>query len=389
MSVGGSAATPHPGVGAAVVLLVAALLVAVPGWWSAASAQPTEDAASEADEGPASEDAAPATEAAVSVRLVHAVDDGAGDLVTDPGTGLPRLALDPDRPSATAVLEVTLANEGDVLLRDLTVTDDLFGTVGAGALEPGAAATVAVTRTVTLDEVGSGLAGLVEHRTSVTGATPDGTAVAASAEGAVLLEAVLATPQLLLEAEVIGSGEVAWTGDEAAAGEERTVPVDLIVTNSGDVDLAGITVEGSVTGGAVTAPAPFDLASGESRAFRIEVVLTPDVVAVEEPLRDGVSLREDVTVDLTASGTTGDGSAAASGDTFTVTAVLGEPVPVRDEAVDQDVVDEPAPQLPAAGFGAEQVALAALAALSVGGLALLSAARERRQEHDLGPVAQR
>lgn len=386
----GAPAPPRRSFVAIGVVLLVVVLVALTARVTPAAAQPSEESTAPSQEPSQDATEEDAEQAAVSVELTHVVDDaGVGDLETDPDTGLPRLSLNPDVPQATAVLQVTVRNDGQVPLEDLTAVDDLFGSAAVAALAPGEQATVAITRTVTLDEVASGLSGLVEHRTEVVGVAPEGDAVADSAAGLVVVQGVLSTPALGLEVVAPDGGEVAWTGPEAAAGETRTVQVEATVRNDGGADLTGVTVRGAVAEADVTEPAPFDLPMAATRTVVLEVVLTPDVVAVDEPLRDGVELREDLLVELVAAGTAVDGTSVRTTAELTVTAVLGEPVPVRDRAVDQDVVD-PEPELPAAGSGTAPVALAALLALLVGTLALGSAAaRERREQDDLGAVVER
>ena len=366
-----------------VLALVAVLAVlAVPG---VAGAQAPDDQPPPEQRGGRAATAAAAPDddgaAALSLTVAPVVGEGPedGDLVEDPGTGLPTLTFSPTSPSPqTAVLDFTVTNTGQVPLHDVGITHDRIGTVldpaSGTTLAPGASTTVRAAATFTFEEATTGTAGIVVTDARATATDEGGAPVTATDESTIQVVAVLPTPAAAVDLEaIVGAGglvagaegvpTLSWSAQEAAVGDERTIHYRLTITNTGPVELVDVTAVVDVLGTRLAATdAATTLAPGESTVVELSRTLTPDELGGDPA--EGVEVR--ALADVHA--TDGSGQAAtATDDVVVLGMVAGFEQPQEQEET-----------LPAAGPPRASSGLLAVAvAMVLLGTGLLAVSRRR------------
>lgn len=152
---------------------------------------------------------------------------------------------------------LTASNTGTVTLSDVTVNDPRTAfTENLGSLAPGASATTETTYTVTQEDLNNGS---ITNLADVSGISPNGQNVMAEDSALVMAQQMA---QITLEKsadkqEVFEAGEV--------------ITYDLVVTNTGNVDLVDISLTDPMTGLIEDVPA---LETGESITFSAQYTTT-------------------------------------------------------------------------------------------------------------------
>ena len=136
---------------------------------------------------------------------------------------------------------ITVTNNGNVTVSDITVEDELTGNTGdnaivIGTLTPGASKEVTTTYTVTEADI---LAGSVLNKATATGTDPEGKPVDPDQPGTDKTD----TEDIDNTLEVVKKSDVEGT---ASLGDEITY--SITVTNKGNVTVSDITVEDVLTG---------------------------------------------------------------------------------------------------------------------------------------------
>ena len=193
------------------------------------------------------------------------------NVVTVPLTAAPALKISkalagaaPTKVGDTIGYTLVITNTGNVTLKNVTVTD-ANATVGActvttpASLAPGASFSCAATHVVTDADFA---AGKVDNVASATGTSVAGTAAGASGGSTLLVNSNLVTvplsanPALTVVKALVGSAP-SKTGD--------VITYSITVTNSGNVNLTGVTVtDANATVGACAPVVPAALGIGAS-----------------------------------------------------------------------------------------------------------------------------
>jgi uncharacterized repeat protein (TIGR01451 family) len=221
----------------------------------------------------------------------------------------------------TVTYSFLVTNTGNVDLTGVTVTETAFSGTGTPpvsscpvtTLAPGASTTCTATYTVTQIDVD---AGSVSNTATATGTPPTGPAVTSPPASAVVT--IPAGPALT----VVKSANPTSV---SAAGD--TVSYSFLVTNTGNVDLTGVTVTETVFSGTGTPPViscpPSTLAPGASRTCTATYTVTQADVNAGS-----------VTNSATASGTPPTGPAVTSPESTAVVAIPAGPALTLVKSVD-------------------------------------------------------
>ncbi|MFZ0091251.1 MAG: hypothetical protein WAL63_17210 [Solirubrobacteraceae bacterium] len=203
----------------------------------------------------------------------------------------------------TIAYAYNVTNTGNVPLTSVAVSDPTAGSVACPApaapgLAPGASETCNA-RSPYLVKQGDVDAGSITDTATATGTDATNFTSAASAPSSTTVPAVAAAPSLVLQKVASAS-----LGDSTPIQAGETIQYSYVVTNTGNVDLATVSVS-DPTGGPATCPTPAapGLAPGDTE---ICTETTPYVVTQSDVDHNGV------TDTATATGTDLQGSAATS-----------------------------------------------------------------------------
>ncbi len=231
---------------------------------------------------------------------VPAVDSTDTTLAAAPAITLDKTAGAPSGTTAGSTIAYTfvVTNTGNVTLTAVAVSDAKVGTVTcpAATLAPGAHTTCTATYTLTQADVD---AGSVVNTATATGTPPTGAAVTGTDT---VTTTIPAGPSITLDKQ-------AGTPSGATAGS--TIAYSFVVTNTGNVTLAGVAVADAKVG-TVTCPAA-TLAPGATTTCTATYTLTQADVDAGH-----------VDNSATASGTPPTGAPVTGGDT-TSTAITAAP----------------------------------------------------------------
>ncbi|WP_200977694.1 gliding motility-associated C-terminal domain-containing protein [Echinicola sp. 20G] len=157
---------------------------------------------------------------------------------------------------------LTLTNNGNVDVTDITLTDPLTGlTETIDLLEPGESLTFSTTYTVTQEDVDNGM---VLNTVNVTGTDPDGNTVTDTDDIALngSQNPELTVNKTSVESEYNSAGDV--------------ITYQIVITNTGNVTITDIVVTDPLTGANETIP---ELAPGESYTINTDYTVTADDVS--------------------------------------------------------------------------------------------------------------
>ena len=244
----------------------------------------------------------------------------------------------------TVTYTVKVTNSGNVTVTGIALTDTLV-TLNEEAfdLAPGASNTITYTYTVTQADVD---AGKIDNTATATGKDPQKKDVTASDDATVTT--VTADPKLTVTKTAAPTSGIQADG---------TVTYTVVVTNSGNVTVTGITLADAKMA-AADAPAAFDLAPGASKTVTYTYVATQaDVDAGKidntvtatgkDPANKDVTGTASATVTtvesdakLAVTKTADPASGVAVGDTVTYKVVVSNPgnVTVKDIALTDNLV---------------------------------------------------
>ena len=161
---------------------------------------------------------------------------------------------------------ITVTNNGNVTINDITVEDALTGNVGENALHidtlaPNTTETLTVQYVVTEEDI---LAGSIANSVTVSGTDPDGEDVPADDE--VIVDVEEANPELTLTKTTTSTPE---NGESYALNE--TITYEIIAANTGNLTLTNVVVNDELTGDTWTIGT---LEPGESQSFEASYVVT-------------------------------------------------------------------------------------------------------------------
>lgn len=197
--------------------------------------------------------AGPAT---ISVNVVHphlVLSKSATGISCVGGDGIPYVL-----PGTSVTYSYTVTNDGDVPLKNVTITDSKLGTISiTGTLAPGSSVTS--TKAATLNETTTNTA-------SATGKDDCSGATATANSGAVTVKVV--TPSIDITSSVN-------TNCAAVVPNAAPVVFTYVVKNTGDVALSGVVVTDDSTTTTVGTLAP-----GESKTVTRSVMATSDLTSL-------------------------------------------------------------------------------------------------------------
>jgi uncharacterized repeat protein (TIGR01451 family) len=160
---------------------------------------------------------------------------------------------------------VTVRNEGNVTLTDVTVTDTLGGTLATGlTLAPGAVLTFNPTYTLTQADLNAG--GPVDNTATATGTSPTGPVGPVQDSASVPL-----TQNPSITIDKVFTGVTGGNGNEIADAPGDVLNYMVTVFNAGNVTLTNVTVTDPLTGQSVSG---VTLAPGQSQVFTSAYTLT-------------------------------------------------------------------------------------------------------------------
>jgi gliding motility-associated-like protein/uncharacterized repeat protein (TIGR01451 family) len=249
---------------------------------------------------------ATATGEAPDGSTVNDSDDETVTAIQDPAIEVVKTADTATYDSVGDVITYTIVvtNTGDVTLTNIQVTDPLTGmSVTVASLAPGDSETFTETYTITQADLD---AGQVVNTATASGTAPDGSTVDDSDQ-----ETVTA-----IQSPAIAITKTADPATYDAVGQ--TITYTLVVTNTGNVTLTGITVTDPLTGLSVTVAS---LAPGDSETFTETYIITQTDLDAGQ-----------VDNTATASGTAPDGSTVGDSDDETVTAIQSPAIAITKTA---------------------------------------------------------
>jgi hypothetical protein len=270
--------------------------------------------------------------------------------------GVKAIVFDADDPP-TIVYDYTITNSGPVPLTDITLVDDVLGTILDGTegttLQPGDSITVSASHPVTAAD---NAVGDVTNVAVVTGLAPDETQVTDTDDEQVFLIEVL--PAVigidLVKEALVTVGSDGLKGVVWREGETTTIRYRYRITNTGEETLTDVTLVDDVLG-YITLPATTLLPGQTIEAFAEHLVTEAD------------GDRGDVVNVAVATGQSPVGPATDTDDEQVFVTV------VFDEVFEE-------PPLPATGTDVAGLTARALLAVLVGAAAVLLSRRRRRTD---------
>lgn len=172
-------------------------------------------------------------------------------------------------PGDTITYRIATANTGNVVIRDVLVSDPLLGvltcdTANPTTLAPSASIVCTGTYLLATDDA---TVGTRENTATAEGQDPNGAPVAGS--DTVTIPITTPTPQITATKSVLASDDA--NGSESIDPGD-TLTYEVVVTNTGNVALTEVTVEDSLV--ALTCVPPPTLAPGQSFACQYELLVT-------------------------------------------------------------------------------------------------------------------